>query len=105
MLIQDGMEDLRHASSGEITRGLFGRGASGVGPAVEGRQPEPAASVAGCGEGWNGSRRRREGRGMDRPPLRDWVHRFNGLGPEGLIDNWTEGPKPRLSAEQLAEFA
>src|SRR5271166_1543938 len=37
--------------------------------------------------------------------LRDWVHRFNGLGPEGLIDNWTEGPKPRLSAEQLAQFA
>ena len=26
-------------------------------------------------------------------------------GPEGLIDNWTEGPKPRLSAEQLAQFA
>jgi transposase len=25
--------------------------------------------------------------------------------PEGLIDNWTEGPKPRLSAEQMAEFA
>jgi len=42
--------------------------------------------------------------GMDRQTLRDWVHRFNALGPEGLIDNWTEGPKPRLSAEQLAEF-
>ena len=23
----------------------------------------------------------------------------------GLIDNWTEGPKPRLSEEQLARFA
>ena len=43
--------------------------------------------------------------GMDRQTLRDWVHRFNGLGPEGLIDSWTEGPKPRLSAEQMAEFA
>jgi transposase len=43
--------------------------------------------------------------GMDRQTLRDWVHRFNASGPEGLIDNWTEGPKPRLSAEQLAEFA
>ena len=43
--------------------------------------------------------------GMDRQTLRDWVHRFNGLGPEGLIDNWTEGSKPRLSAEQLAQFA
>ena len=36
---------------------------------------------------------------MDRQTLRDWVHRFNASGPEGLIDNWTEGPKPRLSAE------
>jgi transposase len=43
--------------------------------------------------------------GMDRQTLRDWVHRFNALGPDGLIDNWTEGPKPRLSEEQLAEFA
>jgi transposase len=30
---------------------------------------------------------------------------LNGSGPEGLIDNGTEGPKPRLSAEQLAQFA
>jgi transposase len=43
--------------------------------------------------------------GMDRQTLRDWVHRFNASGPEGLIDNWTDGPKPRLSDEQLAEFA
>ena len=37
---------------------------------------------------------------MDRQTLRDWVHRFNASGPQGLIDNWTEGPKPPLSAEQ-----
>ena len=43
--------------------------------------------------------------GMDRQTLRDWVHRFNASGPEGLTDNWTEGPKPRLSAEQLAAFS
>src|SRR6478609_6329319 len=43
--------------------------------------------------------------GMDRQTLRDWVHRFNGSGLEGLIDNWTDGPKPRLSADQLAQFA
>jgi transposase len=42
---------------------------------------------------------------MDRQTLRDWVHRFNGSGLEGLVDNWTAGPKPRLSAEQLAQFA
>ncbi len=43
--------------------------------------------------------------GMDRQTLRDWVHRFNVAGPEGLLDNWTDGPKPRLSTEQLAELA
>jgi transposase len=43
--------------------------------------------------------------GMDRQTLRDWVHRFNASGPEGLFDHWTDGPKPRLSAEQLAELA
>src|SRR5271155_30470 len=43
--------------------------------------------------------------GMAGRRLGVWVLRFNAAGPEGLIDNWTEGPKPRLSAEQLAEFA
>jgi transposase len=43
--------------------------------------------------------------GMDRQTLRDWVHRFNASGPDGLIDNWTEGPKPRLSTDQMAAFA
>jgi hypothetical protein len=38
-------------------------------------------------------------RGADRQTLRDWIHRFNASGPEGLFDNWTEGPKPRLSEE------
>ncbi len=42
--------------------------------------------------------------GMDRQTLRDWVDRFNAWGPEGLLDTWTEGPKPRLSAEQIAPF-
>src|SRR5208337_5160944 len=36
---------------------------------------------------------------------RDWVHRFNAAGPDGLLDKWTSGPKPRLSPDQLAEFA
>jgi transposase len=43
--------------------------------------------------------------GMNRQTLRDWVHRFNAAGPGGLIDNWTAGPKPRLSEEQRAQFA
>ncbi len=43
--------------------------------------------------------------GMDRQTLRDWVHRFNSAGPDGLFDNWTSGPTPRLGPEQLAQFA
>src|SRR5919202_6199680 len=43
--------------------------------------------------------------GMDRQSLRDWVHRFNQHGPEGLKDTWSKGNPPRLSAEQEAELA
>jgi transposase len=43
--------------------------------------------------------------GVDRQTLRDWVHRFNAAGPDGLFDNWTDGPTPRLSPEQLDELA
>jgi transposase len=43
--------------------------------------------------------------GMDRQTLRDWVHRFTASGPDGLLDHWTEGPKPRRSSEQMAEVA
>src|SRR6202166_2826259 len=43
--------------------------------------------------------------GMHRQTLRDWVHRFNSAGPDGLFDNWTDGPTPRLSPEQLDELA
>src|SRR5215207_6218194 len=42
---------------------------------------------------------------MDRQTLRDWVHRFNERGPEGLKDSWSKGHPPRLSAEQLAQLA
>lgn len=43
--------------------------------------------------------------GMDRQTLRDWVHRFNQAGPEGLKDAWYKGPEPRLSPAQKAELA
>ena len=43
--------------------------------------------------------------GMDRQTLRDWVHRFNAHGPDGLRDSWSKGPEPRLSAEQRTEVA
>ena len=43
--------------------------------------------------------------GMDRQTLRDWVHRFNAEGPDGLKDIRSKGHPPRLTAEQLAAFA
>ncbi len=43
--------------------------------------------------------------GMDRQTLRDGVHRFHALGPDGRLDSWSKGPEPRLSQEQRAEIA
>ena len=43
--------------------------------------------------------------GMDRQTLRDWVHRFNSEGPEGLLDRTTDGPRPKLTVAQKAELA
>jgi transposase len=42
--------------------------------------------------------------GMDRQSLRDWVHRYNAEGVEGLLDRPRSGRKPRLNESQLAEF-
>ena len=42
---------------------------------------------------------------MERQTLRDWVHRFNASGLDGLLDQpRRNGPLPRLSAEQQAEI-
>jgi transposase len=38
--------------------------------------------------------------GMDRQTLRDWVHRFNEQGPDGLINIKPPGRPSRLSEEQ-----
>ena len=43
--------------------------------------------------------------GMDRQTLRDWVHRFNERGLDGLKDSWAKGNPSRLSPEQQAELA
>ncbi len=43
--------------------------------------------------------------GMDRQTLRDWVHRFNTEGPEGLIDRKPPGARRKLSEAQRAELA
>jgi len=43
--------------------------------------------------------------GMDRQTLRDWVHRYNAEGLEGLANRRSPGRFPRLSPEQKAELA
>jgi transposase len=61
-------------------------------------------SLAAVLDGMNRTEAARIG-GMDRQTLRDWVHRFNAHGPDGLLDSWSKGPEPRLSGEQRAEIA
>src|SRR5918997_4287225 len=61
-------------------------------------------SLAAVLDGMNRTEAARIG-GMDRQTLRDWVHRFNEYGPEGLKDTWSKGNPPRLSPEQQAELA
>lgn len=43
--------------------------------------------------------------GMDRQSLRDWVHRYNAEGLEGLHNRTAPGAKPRLSSGQEREVA
>ena len=41
---------------------------------------------------------------MDRQTLRDWVHRYNDFGLEGLKSRSSPGRAPALSEEQMAEL-
>src|SRR6202171_6849490 len=42
--------------------------------------------------------------GMDRQTLRDWVHRFNERGPDGLVNIKAPGRPPTLSKDQMEEL-
>ena len=53
-------------------------------------------SIAAVSDGMDREEAARIG-GMDRQTLRDWVHRFNSEGPDGLIDRWGGGKRPRLT--------
>src|SRR5215211_3805730 len=61
-------------------------------------------SLAAVLDGMSRSEAARIG-GMDRQTLRDWVHRFNASGPEGLKDIPSKGHPPRLSPAQQSELA
>ena len=43
--------------------------------------------------------------GMDRQTLRDWVHRYNAEGIEGLSNRGGGGVKPLLTEEQMAQLS
>jgi transposase len=88
---------LREDYSAEALRGLARR-------SKDVNQGRRLLSLAGVRDGMDRGSAAKIG-GMDRQTLRDWVDRFNASGPDGLLDQWTEGPKPRLSEKQLAEFA
>ena len=61
-------------------------------------------SLAAVLDGMNRTEAARIG-GMDRQTLRDWVHRFNAHGPDGLKDTWSKGNPSRLSRDQRADLA
>lgn len=42
--------------------------------------------------------------GMDRQTLRDWVHRYNDQGVEGLVDHKAPGAQPKLSPEHKRQL-
>ena len=82
-------------TSGEL-RGLSGRCSDGaqvrrilaVAMVLDGRARTEAAEL----------------NGMDRQTLRDWIHRYNAGGVEGLVSRHSPGRPPALSSLQRAEL-
>ena len=70
-----------------------------AGRAKDAAQARRLLALAAVLDGMNRIEAARIG-GMDRQTLRDWVHRFNQYGPDGLIDIKPSGCPPRLSDEQ-----
>ena len=71
------------ATAVTVRADLFGRRAAPSCGGLQARQPESASAVALS---------RADAApigGMDGQTLRDWVHRFNERGPEGLKDSWS----------------
>lgn len=104
-MIQDGMED--HAMSGAIriegdwTAAQLRRLAAASRHVGQSRR---LLSLAAVLDGMSRAEAARIG-GMDRQTLRDWVHRFNASGPDGLKDDWATDRPRKLDDAQLAELA
>jgi transposase len=67
-------------------------------------QSRPLLSLAAVLDGMDRNQAARIG-GMARQTLRDWRHRFNEGGLDGLKDIRSKGHPPRLSTDQLAALA
>jgi transposase len=74
-----------------------------AGKVKDAAQARRLLALAAVYDGMNRTEAARIG-GMDRQTLRDWVHRFNERGPEGLIDIKPSGRPSKLSDEQKQEL-
>lgn len=70
---------------------------------TDGKQMRRLMSIACILDGKNRTQAAAVGL-MDRQTLRDWVHRFNAEGPDGLIDRKSPGPTPKLTEQQRSQF-
>jgi len=68
------------------------------------RQIRRLLALAAVYDGMNRTQAARIG-GMDRQTLRDWVHRFNEDGPDGLSNRKGAGRPRLLSDEQMRELS
>jgi len=71
--------------------------------ATDADQARRLLALAGVYDGMDREAAARIG-GMDRQTLRDWVHRFNERGPEGLINAKSSGRPSKLSTAQKEEL-
>lgn len=81
-------QDLR-AAAGRVKDGKVARRMLAIALVLEGVSRKTAA----------------ESCGMDRQTLRDWVHRYNDEGVEGLSNRSGGGARPRLTSDQMARLA
>lgn len=68
------------------------------------RQTRRLLALAGVYDGMSRAEAAKVG-GMDRQTLRDWAHRFNEEGAEGLTNRKGAGRKQLLSDDQMLELA
>lgn len=68
------------------------------------RQTRRLLALAGVYDGMSRADAAKVG-GMDRQTLRDWVHRFNEAGPDGLTNRRGEARQRRLNEAQMKQLA